>query len=143
MLTLENAAAAAVLGGLCGYTIFGGADFGSGLWVMLASGPRARQQREALLRAIGPVWETNHIWLIAAIVALFTAFPAAFATVFQALFTPLTIALIGITFRGAAFAFHHYAEDSRFQLPATVQVFAVASLLTPLMLGACVGAIAA
>lgn len=143
MLTLENAAAAVVLGALCAYTVFGGADFGSGLWVLLASGPRARQQREALLRAIGPVWETNHIWLIVSIVALFTAFPAAFAAAFQALFTPLTIALIGITFRGAAFAFHHYAEGSRFQLPATILVFAAASLLTPLMLGACVGAIAA
>jgi cytochrome d ubiquinol oxidase subunit II len=143
VLSLDAAAAAIVLVALCGYTIFGRADFGGGVWTCLATGPRANLQRRALFRAMGPVWETNHIWLILAVVALFTAFPSAFAALFTALFVPLTVALVGITFRGAAFAFHHYGEDSPVQLPATELVFAVTSLLTPFALGICVGAVAA
>lgn len=143
MLSVETGAAAVVLVALCGYTIFGGADFGGGVWTLLATGPRARLQRQALFRAMGPVWETNHTWLILAVVALFTTFPSAFAALFTALLVPLTVALVGITFRGAAFAFHHYGEDSPVQLPATELVFAVASLLTPFALGICVGTVAA
>src|SRR5512140_2726559 len=75
MWTLENLAAGAVHLGLVMYAVFGGADFGGGIWTALASGPRAREQREGLFNAIGPVWETNHIWLIFVVVTLFTAFP--------------------------------------------------------------------
>jgi len=143
LLTAENAAAGIVLVSLCAYTIFGGADFGGGVWTLLATGPRAHAQREALFRAMGPVWETNHIWLIVAVVALFTVFPTAFAALFVALLIPLTLALFGIVLRGAAFAFRHYGEKSAARLPATTEVFAVASIVTPLALGACVGAVAA
>ena len=73
MLTLENLAARAVPLGLVMYAIFGGADFGGGIWTALLSGPRAREQREGLFHAIGPVWETNHVWLIFVVVTLFTA----------------------------------------------------------------------
>ena len=57
MWTLENLAAVAVLLGLVMYAVFGGADFGGGIWTALASGPRAREQRDGLFHAIGPVWE--------------------------------------------------------------------------------------
>ena len=53
-------AAAAVLG-LIVYALLGGADFGGGVWDLLASGPRKRQQREAIGHALGPVWEANHV----------------------------------------------------------------------------------
>ncbi|WP_243688914.1 cytochrome d ubiquinol oxidase subunit II [Geotalea toluenoxydans] len=52
--------------------------------------------------AIGPVWETNHVWLIFMVVTLFTAFPKGFSIIFTALLVPFVIALIGINFRGAA-----------------------------------------
>lgn len=142
LLTAENAAAGVVLVSLCAYTIFGGADFGGGVWTLLASGPRAGEQREALFRAMGPVWETNHIWLILVVVALFTTFPTAFAGLFVALLTPLVVALLGIVLRGAAFAFRHYGEEGVARLPATTEVFAAASIVTPLALGVCAGAIA-
>jgi cytochrome d ubiquinol oxidase subunit II len=122
--------------------MFGGADFGGGVWTALASGPRSVQQREAIFRAMGPVWETNHVWLILIIVTLFTAFPPAFADLFTALLIPLVIALVGIVFRGAAFAFRHYGHGAEAGLPATGTVFSVASLITPLMMGMALGAIA-
>ena len=53
--------------------------------------------------AIGPVWETNHVWLIFTIVLLFTCFPPAFADLSTGLYAPLTFALVGIVLRGAAF----------------------------------------
>ena len=87
------------------YFLFGGADFGGGVWDLLASGPRAAAQRRAIAAAIGPVWEANHVWLILVVVILFTGFPPAFAAISVALHVPLTLFLIGVVLRGSAFAF--------------------------------------
>ena len=81
---------------------------GGGVWDLLASGARARQQRDLIAHAIGPVWEANHVWLILAITVLFTAFPLAFSTITTFLHVPLLLMLIGIVFRGSAFAFRSY-----------------------------------
>ena len=61
------------------YVLLGGADFGGGVWDLLASGPGATRQRELIAHAIGPIWEANHVWLILVIVLLFTCFPPVFA----------------------------------------------------------------
>jgi cytochrome d ubiquinol oxidase subunit II len=142
MWTLENLAAGTVYLGLVMYAVFGGADFGGGIWTALSFGPRAREQREKLFHAIGPVWETNHIWLIFVVVTLFTAFPKGFAALFTALPVPLVIALIGINFRGAAFAFRHFGRRTGEQIPFMVSTFAVSSILTPFALGMAVTATA-
>lgn len=139
---LETAAAGVLMVGLIAYAVFGGADFGGGVWTAFASGPRAHEQRVAISRAMGPVWETNHVWLILVLVTLWTAFPPAFAHIFTALLVPLVVALVGIVFRGAAFSFRHFGEDTGLSLPATGAVFSVASMLTPLALGVAVGSIA-
>jgi cytochrome d ubiquinol oxidase subunit II len=143
VISSADLAALVLLIGLVMYAVFGGADFGGGIWMALAFGPRRREQQESLFQAIGPVWETNHIWLVLVVVTLFTAFPAAFATLFTALFVPFVLTLVGISFRGAAFAFRHFGEQTRSRLPATVQVFALSSLLTPLTMGMAVTAVAA
>ena len=142
-MSLESLSAGVLLLGLIAYAMFGGADFGAGVWTALAGGPRAGEQREAIFRAMGPVWETNHVWLILIVVTLFTAFPPAFADLFTALLVPLVIALVGIVFRGAAFAFRHYRYGDRPGLPATGAVFSIASLITPMTMGMALGAIAA
>jgi cytochrome bd ubiquinol oxidase subunit II len=142
MWTLENLAGGAVHLGLVMYALFGGADFGGGIWTALASGPRAREQQEGLFNAIGPVWETNHIWLIFVVVTLFTAFPAGFAALFTVLLVPLVIALVGINFRGAAFAFRHFGRQTGKRIPFMVRTFAVSSTLTPFALGMAVTATA-
>jgi cytochrome bd ubiquinol oxidase subunit II len=140
---IEHAAAAVLLLGLIMYATFGGADFGGGIWNALASGPRKNQQRHSLFLAIGPVWETNHVWLIFVIVVLFMVFPSAFAALFIALLIPLVLALIGINFRGAAFAFRHFGEQTGRRAPLIARTFALASLLTPLFMGMAVTAPAA
>jgi len=142
MWTLENLAAGSVYFGLVMYAAFGGADFGGGIWTALASGPRAREQRGDLFHAIGPVWGTNHVWLIFVVVTLFTTFPKGFAAIFTALLVPMVIALIGINFRGAAFAFRHFGRQTGEHIPFVASAFAVSSILTPFALGMAVTATA-
>ena len=133
--------AGCILASLVLYALLGGADFGGGVWDLLARGPRAADRRRLTAGAIGPVWETNHIWLIAAIVILFTAFPRAFAVVCTALFVPLSIVLAGIVLRGAAFSFHAYRLHEDRGAGRWGAVFASASLVTPVFLGIVFGAI--
>ncbi len=124
------------------YALFGGADFGGGVWDLLAMGPRQAEQRALIARALGPVWEVNHVWLILAVVILFSAFPRAFALLSVALHVPLTLLLLGIVFRGTAFTFRTYdARGDRVQRRWGL-VFSGASVLSPALLGLCVGAIA-
>ena len=123
------------------YAIFGGADFGAGVWDLLAGrSERAEGVRAQIDRSIGPVWEANHVWLIFVLVVLWTAFPTAFSAIMTTLYIPLALAALGIVLRGAGFAFRH-ALPGPVQAPAT-RMFGVASLLTPFFMGTVVGAIA-
>ena len=136
MIFLSHTLAGIILIALTAYVLLGGADFGGGVWDLLADGPRKTRQRELIAHAIGPVWEANHVWLILAMVLLFTCFPRAFARMAIALHIPLTLMLIGIVLRGSAFVFQIYGGGGG-------KVFAIASLVTPVLLGICVGAVAA
>ena len=91
--------------GLLAYVLTAGADFGAGLWDLLASGPRQKAQRAAIEHSIAPIWEANHVWLIFVIVLLWACFSPVFAAVMSTLYVPLTLAALGIIARGAAFAF--------------------------------------
>jgi cytochrome bd ubiquinol oxidase subunit II len=141
MSSLPSILAGSILVSLVLYALLGGADFGGGVWDLLARGPRADAQRRLIARAIGPVWETNHIWLIVAIVILFTGFPPAFAAISTALFVPLTLLLAGIVLRGAAFAFHAYHLHEEHGAGRWGTLFAGASLVTPVLLGVTIGAL--
>ena len=125
---------------LTAYALMGGADYGGGVWDLFASGPRAREQRSLIAHAIGPIWEANHVWLILVVVLLFSAFPPAFALISIGLHIPLTLLLIGIVMRGSAFAFRSYAGNPQTRA-RWGRTFAVASLITPVLLGVIVGAI--
>src|SRR5690606_31260418 len=131
--------ASVILVALVVYAILGGADFGGGLWDLLASGPRARRQRELITEAIAPVWEANHVWLIVVIVLLFTCFPLAFSVISIALHVPLALMLLGIVMRAAAFVFRHYDVAGDPVQRRWGQIFAWSSIITPLFLGICVG----
>lgn len=138
-MTLADAAAAAALLGVVTYAVLGGADFGGGVWDALASGPRRAAQRTAIARAMGPVWEANHVWLIFVVVVMFTAFPAAWASTSTALLTPLHLAVVGIVLRGAAFVFRAYGPPGSHGLWGAV--FGLASVATPGLLGAALGGV--
>jgi cytochrome d ubiquinol oxidase subunit II len=143
-MSLADLLAATLFVALNAYAILAGADFGGGVWDLLARGPRKDAQRELIADAIGPVWEANHVWLILALVLLFTAFPLAFARVGTLLHIPLSLALIGIVLRGSAFTFWRYGSGGHGDAAPRRWgvVFAIASLITPLLLGMTIGAIA-
>jgi len=129
-----------VLGaGLLAYVLTGGADFGAGLWDLLASGPRAKAQRAAIEHSIAPIWEANHVWLIFVIVVVFTVFPDAFATLCIAFHVPLLLVLFGIVMRGSAFVFRAYSLAPEASRSRWGRVFAWASIVTPVFLGMTLG----
>jgi cytochrome d ubiquinol oxidase subunit II len=137
-----DAVAAVLWIGVTLYAVFGGADFGSGLWSLLAGrGERGRRARSLIDWSIAPVWEANHVWLIFMLVTLWTAFPEAFASVMSTLFIPLCLAALGIVLRGAGFAFHRVAARSSGRRLAEA-AFAVSSVLTPFFMGTVAGAVA-
>src|SRR3954467_15865306 len=145
-----NIAAALALIGLMAYAVLGGADFGGGVWDLFAARPRRVEQRDAIAHAMGPVWEANHVWLIFVVVLLFSCFPPAYAALSIALFAPLHLVLLGIILRGAAFVFRAYSPQSirRPGRPGREArrwgaVFGAASVITPVLLGMCLGAVSA
>jgi cytochrome d ubiquinol oxidase subunit II len=123
------------------YALMGGADFGGGMWDLLAVGPRAARQRKAIAEAIGPIWEANHVWLILVVVLLFTGFPTGFAGMMTALNIPLTAMLIGIVLRGSAFIFRKYDSQSDAAQRRWSTVFGIASFFTPFLQGMILGAL--
>jgi cytochrome d ubiquinol oxidase subunit II len=124
------------------YAVLGGADFGAGFWDLVAGGEETGRRPRALLdRALSPVWEANHVWLIFTIVVLWTAFPPAFSAIFTTLWIPLTFAALGVVVRGAGFAFRA-ASGALGARRVYGALFGVASLLTPFFLGAALGGIA-
>ncbi|TMD90697.1 MAG: cytochrome d ubiquinol oxidase subunit II, partial [Chloroflexi bacterium] len=99
------------------------------------------RQRARIEHSIGPVWEANHVWLIFALVVVWTAFPSAFAAIMATLSVPLTAVAFGVILRGSAFAFRKSVTE-----PALRRLFgaafALSSVVTPFFLGAATGAIA-
>lgn len=134
--------AGAMIAALTFYALLAGADYGGGVWDLLAFGRRAKAQRDLIAHAIGPVWETNHVWLILLVVLLFVGFPMAYAALATALHIPLTLALIGIVLRGAAFTFRTYDSQRDDVQRRWSRLFSYASLVTPVLLGVTLGAMA-
>jgi cytochrome d ubiquinol oxidase subunit II len=141
-MSTADAVAAVLWAGVTLYAVFGGADFGAGFWTLVAgSGERGTRARRLIDWAIGPVWESNHVWLIFVLVVLWSAFPEAFASIMSTLFIPLSLAALGIVLRGAGFAFHRVAERASGRDLATA-AFALSSVLTPFFMGTVAGAVA-
>jgi cytochrome d ubiquinol oxidase subunit II len=132
---------ALVIAGITAYAVLGGADFGGGFWDLTAGGAeRGGRVRGMVQHSMGPVWEANHVWLIFVLVIMWTCFPVAFGSIMSTLYVPLFIAVVGIIFRGTAFALRGQAAtigEARF-LGA---LFASSSVLVPFFFGACLGAI--
>ena len=141
-MSKADAVAGVLWAGVTLYAVFGGADFGAGFWTLVARrDERDARARELIDFAIGPVWEANHVWLIFVFVVLWTAFSAAFEAIFSTLFIPLSLAALGIVLRGGGFAFHKVARKAGGRRLA-VELFGIASLLTPFFMGTVVGAVA-
>jgi cytochrome d ubiquinol oxidase subunit II len=123
------------------YCLLGGADFGAGVLELFLGKTRRQAQRRIIDKAMGPMWEANHMWLILMVVILFMGFPAVYTQVSINLHLPLTAMLIGIIARGTSFTFRHYdAVKGRSQKTYTV-FFVFSSVWTPFCLGLVMGAL--
>jgi cytochrome bd ubiquinol oxidase subunit II len=118
------------------YVLLGGSDFGAGIVELLPAGRLREAQKEIINRAMGPVWEANHMWLILIVVILFMGFPIIFTTLMTALHLPMLALLVGIVVRGTAFTFRHYdaVQEARTQSIYT-WLFGLSSLWSACWLG--------
>lgn len=125
-----------LFGSLWAYVVFGGADFGVGILELFEPKETRTSLRRLGERAIAPVWEANHVWIILALVILFVAFPEVHVTLVTSLHVPLLLMLVGIVLRGTAFTFRYYDVDPD---PATTRLWSVlfrsGSILVPFLLG--------
>src|ERR1700761_1010133 len=123
------------------YLLLGGADFGAGILELLSPTREKMLTRRLAFKAIGPIWEANHMWLVITIVILFVGFPAVYTTVSTYLYIPLLLLLLGIIARGTALSFR--ANDAiRDDLQRLYsRIFVAASLLAPLLMGIIAGSL--
>lgn len=141
-MSLADLIAAVIFAGVIAYAVFGGADYGAGVWDLLAGTDRdAAERRHHIDRSIGPVWEANHVWLVFVLVYLWTAFPREFTQMVTTLFVPLALVAVGIVYRGAAFAFRKSAVSFG-EARWFGALFAASSVVTPFFLGTVAGGVA-
>jgi cytochrome d ubiquinol oxidase subunit II len=139
---MTDTVAVVLLLALSAYGVLGGADFGAGFWDLVAGDPRqGARPRAAIERSLGPVWESNHVWLIFIFVVTWTGFPQAFSSITLTMFVPLTLAALGVVLRGSSFAFRKVVPTLRFRR-LFGGAFALSSVLVPFCLGAIAGGIA-
>lgn len=143
-MTLEILVAGALTLALLLFALAGGADFGGGIWTLLARGERGEDQARLVDRAVGPVWEANELWIVVAVAILWVGFTDAFVAYGIALFVPLALVLSGILLRGAFFAFQHEADYLPMSRAFEVfgKAFGAVSIVSPVFFGMAAGTIA-
>src|SRR6516225_3986944 len=92
------------------YVLLDGFDLGAGIIHLLAA--RTDIERRFILRAIGPVWDGNEVWLIAAGGTLFFTFPLLYASSFSGFYLPLIIVLWLLIVRGIAIELRSRIDSS-------------------------------
>lgn len=125
----------------CGYLFLEGFDLGVGMLIGL--GRNTEKRKRLLLNTIGPVWDGNEVWLITAAGAIFAAFPHWYASLFSALYIPLTLVLIALIFRAVAIEYRgkaitaptRKAWDLALGLGSLVAAFGVGAMLASTTLG--------
>lgn len=121
---------------LAAYVVLDGFDLGAGILHLLVA--KTREERRNVIAAIGPVWDGNEVWLIAAGGTLYLAFPALYASGFSGFYLPLIIVLWLLILRGTSIEFRG-AVESPVWMPFWDVVFSFASLLLALFFGAALG----
>ncbi|WP_121867009.1 cytochrome d ubiquinol oxidase subunit II [Glutamicibacter nicotianae] len=125
----------------CGYLFLEGFDLGVGMLIGL--GRSTEKRKRLLLNTIGPVWDGNEVWLLTAGGATFAAFPHWYASLFSALYIPLTIVLVALIFRAVAIEYRgkaitvatRKAWDLALGLGSLVAAFGVGAMLALTTLG--------
>src|ERR1700758_2349529 len=94
---------------LVAYVILDGFDLGVGIMYLFVA--ETEQERQLALRAIGPVWDGNEVWLLAAGGTLFFAFPLLYASAFSGFYMPLMIVLWLLILRGLSAELRMHVQD--------------------------------
>ncbi len=118
------------------YVVLDGFDFGTGIIYLFAA--RSDVERRTVLRAIGPVWNGNEVWLIAGGGLLFFAFPKVYAAGFSGFYLALIIVLWLLMFRGLSIELRSHVDHPLWRVFWDAS-FAVASLLLAIVFGAALG----
>ncbi|MEX2470406.1 MAG: cytochrome d ubiquinol oxidase subunit II [Pseudohongiellaceae bacterium] len=116
------------------YVILDGYDLGIGILLPLAS----ESEKDVMIAAIGPFWDANETWIVLGIGILLIAFPEAHGIILSSLYLPVTLMLLGLILRGAAFDFRVKAGDNKRVL--WNRLFSIGSWLAALSQGWMVGA---
>lgn len=123
------------------YALLAGADFGAGILELFPLGIPRERRSLSIGKAMGPVWEANHIWLILALVITFNAFPKIFWFISEFYHFPLGALVIGIIFRGASFTFLHYDPIKDKAQTVYHWIFGLSSLWCTMWIGIIVGSL--
>jgi len=118
------------------YVVLDGFDLGAGAIYLIAA--KTNEERRQVLRAIGPVWDGNEVWLLAAGGTLYFAFPQLYASSFSGFYLPLMVVLWLLILRGIGIEFRGHIEDRVWQDFFDV-VFSVSSILLAVFFGAALG----
>lgn len=118
------------------YAVLDGFDFGAGALHLFVA--KSDDERRQVLAAIGPWWDGNEVWLLAAGGALFLAFPKVLASGFSGFYLALFLVLWCLILRGIGIEFRSHVQD-RMWRTFWDAVFAVSSLAMPILLGAALG----
>ncbi|MCA9575319.1 MAG: cytochrome d ubiquinol oxidase subunit II [Myxococcales bacterium] len=121
---------------LIAYTVLDGFDLGVGMLHHRVA--RTDDERRAVLRSIGPVWDGNEVWLVVAGATLYLAFPVVFGVAFSGFYLPLTLVLWLLTFRALGIELRHLLPHPLFSALWDAS-FAGASGLLTFALGAALG----
>lgn len=116
------------------YYVLDGFDLGSGILMPFVA--KDEKEKKAVVRAIGPVWDGNEVWLLTAGGALFAAFPAAYATSFSGFYLAIMLVLFGLILRAVSIEFRIY--DAKWRKLWDVLLF-VGSLIPALLFGVALG----
>jgi cytochrome d ubiquinol oxidase subunit II len=96
-----------------GYFLLEGFDFGIGMLLPVLG--RDDVDRRVMINTIGPVWDANETWVIAAGAGIFAAFPYWYATMFSGFYIPLLLLLLALIVRGVAFEYRGKVDDPRWR----------------------------
>src|SRR5712664_2058412 len=118
------------------YVLLDGFDLGAGAIQLLVA--KTDEERRQVLASIGPVWDGNEVWLIAAGGTLYFAFPALYASAFSGFYLPLLIVLWLLILRGASIEFRNHIKSAVWD-PLWDFLFCVSSLLLAVFFGAALG----
>ena len=118
------------------YVLLDGFDIGAGAVHLFIA--KNDIERRTILRAIGPVWDGNEVWLLAAGGTLYFAFPLLYASSFSGFYLPLIMVLWLLMLRGIGIEFRNHIHDGMWTSAFDV-IFSIASALLAIFLGAALG----